>query len=216
MATIARRQAAARCTMLACLFAMVLHPSLADAKPRPFCGYSLSKGWFGKPGSTYVTRQAGPSDASGIPQVIARIYKVLDIAPDIDVYLAEKEDNAFATVAGGKKIIVVDVGFVEEVNRRAKTKWGAIHVIAHELGHHIAGFSSDRHRGELNADYWSGQVLQRLGAARQAATMGILAVGTTADTSTHPGKHKRATIIEQGWDDAKAGKIDYSFCDGCK
>jgi len=182
---------------------------------RPFCGYSLKSGWFGKAGSSYVTHKAKRNDKSGVPQVIEKIYESLNIAPDVEIYLAEREDNAFATVAGGKKIIVVDVGFVEGINRKAKTEWAAIQVIAHELGHHIAGFNSDSHRAELNADYWSGQALQRLGAGRQAATKAILAIGTEVDTSSHPSKHRRAATIEKGWDDALSKKIDYGFCDDC-
>jgi Zn-dependent protease with chaperone function len=183
---------------------------------RPFCGYSLRKGWIGKAGHSYVTHRPKRNDKSGVPQVIERIYESLRIEPDIEIYLAEREDNAFATVAGGKKIIVVDVDFVARVNRQAKTEWGAIQVIAHELGHHIAGFNEDAHRAELNADYWSGQALQRLGAGREAATKAILAIGTETDTDTHPSKYRRAATIEKGWDDALSKKIDYGFCDDCK
>lgn len=190
--------------------------SSAQEKKRPFCGFSLTKGWFGSAGSEYITRKAKPQDESGVPQVINQIYKSLGISPDIDILIAKNEDNAFATVAGGRKIIVVDVDFVDNVNRRAKTEWGAIQVIAHELGHHIAGFSGDSHRAELNADYWSGQALQRLGAARIAASKAILAIGSERDTNSHPSKYRRARVIEQGWDDGRAGKIDYSFCNNCK
>lgn len=210
------RRFACGCLVLGGLSPLIFAPQSAHAKTPPFCGFSVKDGWFGKPGSEYVTHRAGPRDKSGVPQVISRILKALSINPEIDVFLAEREDNAFATVAGGRKIIVVDVAFVEKVNRIAKTQWGAIQVIAHELGHHIAGFSDDRHRAELNADYWSGQALQRLGAARAASTKAILAIGSEIDTDTHPSKHRRAPTIEKGWDDALAGKIDYSFCDGCK
>jgi hypothetical protein len=89
-------------------------------------------------------------------------------------------------------------------------------VIAHEVGHHIAGFSTNRHRSELNADYWSGQSLQRLGSTKVAATSAILAVGNEADTPSHPAKSRRAATIGRGWDDAARGTIDYSFCDDCR
>jgi hypothetical protein len=159
---------------------------------------------------------AESNDKSGIPKVVDKIKDALSIQADFDVYIAEQEDNAFATVANGRKLLVVDVGFLEKLNRRANSDWGAIQVIAHEIGHHIAGFSNDRHRSELNADYWSGQSLQRLGSAKTAATSAILAVGTEFDTPSHPNKNLRATTIERGWDDAKKGRIDYSFCDNCR
>ncbi|TYO68400.1 hypothetical protein FXV83_00785 [Bradyrhizobium hipponense] len=142
--------------------------------------------------------------------------RTLGFKVDFDIFIAEKEDNAFASVANGHKILVVDVGFVSKMNRVAGTEWGAIQIIAHEVGHHIAGFGGDRHRNELNADYWSGQACQRLGSAKDAAEKAILAVGTDADTPSHPNKRRRADIIGQGWEDAKLGKIDYSFCDNCR
>ena len=97
------------------------------------------------------------------------------------------------------------------------TQWAAIQVIAHEVGHHIAGFSHNRHQSELDADYWSGQTLQRLGSAKEAAIQAILTVGTDQDTASHPNKHIRATTIERGWVDAYQQKIDRSHCiNGCR
>lgn len=119
-------------------------------------------------------------------------------------------------MAGGRRIVAVDVNFVENINRAARSEWGAIQVIAHEIGHHIAGFSADRHKAELNADYWSGRALHRLGASRSAATSAILAIGSNVDSSSHPSKFRRAAIIEKGWDDSSAGRVDYAFCDDCR
>jgi hypothetical protein len=188
----------------------------ARAQARPFCRYSLKDGWTDTGPTEYVTRHATGNDRSGIPQLARRINEVLSIQVQFDIFIAEREDNAFAAVAGGRKILVVDVDFLEKLNRKAGTQWAAIQVVAHEIGHHIAGFSQDRHRGELSADYWSGQVLQRLGSAREAATAAILTVGTDFDSPSHPNKQRRAQTIGRGWDDARRKFIDRSFCiDGC-
>lgn len=204
------------CLAAAPLAAATLAPTPARAQALPFCRYSLRDGWSASGPSEYITREARPDDPSGIPQIVARIRQVFSIAVPFDIYIAEKEDNAFAAVANGKKILVVDVGFLEKINGTARTQWGAIQVVAHEVGHHIAGFSQDRHRGELNADYWSGQALQRLGSAMEAATAAIRAFGTDFDTSSHPNKTRRAQTIERGWTDARRNYIDYSFCDACR
>lgn len=195
----------------------------AQKKALPFCSFSVEGGWSDKPPDAYLTRKseyivrkAKGTDSSGIPQVISRVKRTLDISAPIDIYIAKDENNAFATVSGGRKIIVADVGFLDQINSASGTEWGAIQVLAHEVGHHIAGFDSDSHRGELNADYWSGQVLQRLGAARSASTRAILTFGTDFDTSSHPAKSRRATIIERGWDDASRNYVDYSFCISCQ
>jgi hypothetical protein len=179
--------------------------------------YSLRGGWSG--GDTereYITRRAGPEDRSGVPQVVARIRQALRFDVNFDILIAEDEDNAFATVANGRKILVVDVDFLEQLNGVARTQWAAIQVIAHEVGHHIAGFLPEHHRSELSADYWSGQSLQRLGATQAAAARAILTVGTEVDTPTHPNKYARRDAIARGWQDAARGRIDYSFCAACR
>lgn len=187
----------------------------ASAAGLPFCRFSLRDGWSNAGPEEYITHRAGPKDKSGVPQVVSRIRHTLSITPTFDILIAESEDNAFATVAGGKKILVVDVGFLEKINGIAGTQWAAIQVIAHEVGHHIAGFGPEPHKSELNADYWSGQALQRLGAALHASVAAILAVGTDFDTASHPKKTTRAGVIERGWTDAARGAMDYSFCLSC-
>lgn len=185
-------------------------------RARPFCRFSVREGWSDVGPREYITHRARPNDPSGVPQILRGVLTALSVRVAIEVYIAEREDNAFATVADGRKLVVVDVGFLEKLNAIAGTEWAAVQVLAHELGHHIAGFVSDAHRGELNADYWSGQALQRLGAARAAATAAILSIGTEDDTPSHPSKGRRSRIIARGWDDASNGTIDYSFCEACK
>lgn len=202
------------CCGLAGSLAVGLSSRLALAA-QPICLFSITNGWNAN-AHEFISRQARTDDPSGVPEVVDKIMSSLSFRADFDIYIAENENNAFATVSNGRKLLVVDVGFVRNINRIAGTEWGAIQVIAHEVGHHIAGFSDDRHRSELNADYWSGQVCQRLGSARDAAQRTILAVGSPVDTPTHPNKQRRADIIGRGWDDAKVGRIDYSFCNDCR
>jgi hypothetical protein len=208
------------CTAAGLISGLVTPPlaiSVSRAQGRiPFCRFSLEDGWSADGKMEWITRQATRNDRSGVPQVIREIVRVLKFREPIEVYIAKQENNAFATVAQGRKLIVADVEFLESLNRYAGTEWGAIQVIAHEVGHHIAGFIQDRPRGELNADYWSGQALQRLGADKDAATSAILVFGTDVDTQTHPNKHRRAEVIARGWNDSYRGKVDYSFCEACR
>ena len=190
----------------------------AETHPRPFCRYSLSDGWSGDAprGEEYIDHKAGSGDRSGVPQVVARIEQCLNFRAAIDVFIAEQEDNASATIANGRKVLVVDVDFLEKIDKLTGTQWAGIQVIAHEIGHHIAGFAANSHSNELNADYWSGQALQRLGSSLPAATKAILTVGTELDTDSHPNKYRRRDVITQGWQDSKAGTVDYSHCLDCR
>lgn len=180
----------------------------------PFCSFSLDDGWSSYGSSNYVNaRRPRPNDPSGVPQVVDAINVALGISPNFDVYISEGQNNASASVSNGRKILSIDVDFLEEINRMAGTEWGAIQVIAHEVGHHIAGFLNDRLRGELNADYWSGQALQRLGSSRESAQAAIMAFGSEQDSPSHPNKYSRARTIARGWDDAGRDFIDRTFCD---
>jgi len=206
----------AACCGIATAFGLGAGLTSSQGHRVPFCGYSIKGGWTDEARTEYITRRARKEDPSGIPQVVAQIKDSLNIRVDFDVYIARDENNAFATVANGRKILVVDVDFLDELNRLTGTQWSAIQVIAHEVGHHIAGFMDDRHRGELSADYWSGQALQRLGSSMEAAQTCILTVGSDHDSASHPNKRRRAATIERGWNDASQGKVDYSFCLECR
>lgn len=206
--------------MGALLLALLLVPwAHAESTQRPFCRFSLDdREWSNTGPQEYIARRANPrNDASGVPQVVREINRSLSIAPDFDIVILEGDDNAFATVASGRRILAIDVGFLDRLNREVGTEWGAISVIAHEVGHHIDGLSQGNPlRRELNADYWSGQVLQRLGSSARAAISTILEIGTDDDTDTHPSKWARAEKIKQGWTDASEGRIDYSHCMNCR
>jgi len=207
---------ATRRSVVTGLFALPVAVAMGKDHVPPFCHFSLNGGWGDDGRDSYITHEAKPNDKSGVPQVVKNIEKVFGFNVPIHVMIAAQEDNAYATVAGNKKILIVDVGFLEKVNQYAGTEWSAISIIAHEIGHHIAGFVGPSHTRELNADYWSGQALQRLHAARDASTAAILTFGTELDTQSHPNKYRRRDVILKGWDDAASGRIDYSHCDSCE
>lgn len=185
-----------------------------------FCGYSLDKGFYGTPESrSFITREARSGGSDGIVEVIQRMEQVMSFDVPISVYVSEDENNCYATISGSRRILVADVEFLEAMNRASSTKWAAISIIAHELGHHIAGFNhhADRRDGELDADYWSGYILAKLGASRDATTMCMLALpGNEEESVTHPSKYRRVPAIRAGWDDATSGRIDYSRCQDCE
>jgi hypothetical protein len=198
------------------LVSTVFKPACAAARV-PICSFSIHGGWSDTAGRRILARTTDSGDQSGIPQIVSRIENKLGFSADIEVLITRNhEDNAFATLVNGRKFLVVDTAFVDDANRIAGTDWAAIEIIAHEIGHHIAGFADDSYVCELNADYWSGQALQRLGAGEDATKKSMLAVGDPSDTATHPNKYRRADIVAKGWADAKASTIDWSHCERCR
>ena len=187
---------------------------------KSFCGFNLKKGFYNI-GQTreYITKEARLGDDSGIPDVIQEIQTTLNFNIPIKVFIAKEEDNCFASTGNnGVRMIIADQLFLNRVNKASGTKWAAISIIAHEIGHHIAGFTKNASQldSELDADYWSGYILRKLGASKEASVKCILHFGTEYDTNSHPNKYSRAATIKQGWDDAVKGSYDHSRCESCE
>ncbi|WP_076069442.1 TPM domain-containing protein [Sphingomonas montana] len=86
--------------------------------------------------------------------------------------------------------------------------WGPISIMAHEIAHHLSGHTivpgGSRPEIELEADKFSGYVLQKMGAPLADAQRMILTVGSNHGSPTHPAKDRRAASIRQGWAEARA------------
>ncbi|MGR3811286.1 MORN repeat-containing protein [Jiulongibacter sp. NS-SX5] len=117
-------------------------------------------------------------------------------------------DNCFAATRNGERLIVYDGSFMRRVNSLAKTDWGAMSVLAHEIGHHLQGHTlkyggSDPER-ELEADEFSGFVMYQMGASLKEAQSAIWKLTTDYDTGSHPPRRKRLASIKTGYNKAKA------------
>jgi hypothetical protein len=116
-------------------------------------------------------------------------------------------NNAYATMYQNQRWIVYDNNFLENLDAYASTKWASISVMAHEVGHHyynhVIKNQGSTIPSELEADKFSGYVMQRLGATLAQAKAAMEKIGTANATSTHPAKYDRLNSIEAGWNMAK-------------
>lgn len=116
-------------------------------------------------------------------------------------------NNAYATVIRNQRYIIYDNGFLENLDSYAKTKWASLSVMAHEMGHHYRNHVLDN-RGstpakEIEADYFSGYVMAKMGAGLNDALAAMQNIASERGSSTHPAKASRLTAISQGWNYAK-------------
>jgi hypothetical protein len=116
-------------------------------------------------------------------------------------------NNAYATIIRNRRYIVYDNDFLENLDSYAGTKWASISVLAHEMGHHYRNHVVDT-RGstppkEIEADYFSGYVMAKLGASLNEAMAAMEKIASPQGSSSHPGKSDRLTAISQGWNYAK-------------
>ena len=81
--------------------------------------------------------------------------------------------NAYATMQGGQRWIVYDNTFLEDIDAYAKTKWASISIMAHEMGHHyyehVVNGQGSTVPTEIEADAFSGYVMQKEGATLEQA-----------------------------------------------
>lgn len=116
--------------------------------------------------------------------------------------------NAYATIIRNARWIIYDNNFLEDIDAYAATKWASISVLAHEMGHHyynhvISGQGSTPPK-EIEADAFSGYVMQKLGATLNESLAAMNAIATEQASASHPGKKDRLAAITRGWNAAKA------------
>lgn len=120
--------------------------------------------------------------------------------------------NAAALIVRGEsglpeRIIAYNVGFMEQVRAATENNdWATISIMAHEIGHHLSGHTlmpgGSQPPIELEADKFSGFVLQKMGARMEDAKKAISTLVPERDGATHPGRAKRLLAISEGWSES--------------
>ena len=141
-------------------------------------------------------------------QVVSTMLDVIKWTENFNLKEQNGIQNAYATINGGQRWIVYDNNFLEDIDAYAKTKWASISIMAHEMGHHyydhvVSGKGSNV-PSEIEADAFSGYMIQKQGGTLEQALAAMSAIGTERQTATHPAKADRLTAITRGWNAAKA------------
>src|SRR5882762_11341739 len=151
----------------ACLVLQLWQPALVFALALKLDG---SCSYFGEklPASAEVT----PATNNAIT-LIQRIVDVSGLARNFEVRAAFVP-NAAAVTLGTTRYILYNPRFVDDITATTRNRWSAMGTMAHEVGHHLNGHTlqagGSRPDIEREADYFSGFVLQRLGARLSDAT----------------------------------------------
>ena len=143
----------------------------------------------------------------GARHALDRIMKHTGLPANF-MLLGGNVDNAEASVKDGMRYIVFRPDFMEGVETGTGTNWASVSILAHEIGHHLAGHTLDglgsRPGVELEADHFSGFVLCKMGASLEQANAAMNLIAHTYASQTHPGKAARLTAIADGWNEAMA------------
>jgi hypothetical protein len=148
-------------------------------------------------------------EAAAVFREILAATGIPGVADRIQVRASAETANAEAQIGeDGQRYIFYNSTFMRELGARTRQFWSQVFVIAHEVGHHIAGhldFAGQNHRVELEADRYAGFILGRMGATHDEAIAAIGAIGTGAGSSTHPPRDQRVQIVSLGWNDGATG-----------
>ena len=121
--------------------------------------------------------------------------------------VAADVDNAAAVIHDHKRYILYNQKFMDEVRKKTKSEFGALSILAHEIGHHLSGHTllvkEARPELELEADRFSGFILAKMGATMEDACIAIDTYGSIKGSSTHPARRSRIAAIVNGWKEEK-------------
>jgi hypothetical protein len=142
-----------------------------------------------------------------VSMAIENIVKRSGLKQNFYVMECPNTDNCFAATRNGERLIVYDAKFMNRLSDLTKTDWGALSILAHEIGHHLQGHTikpaGSEHEKELEADEFSGFVMYQMGATLKQAQAAIASLTTEYTTTTHPARSKRLRSIEAGYLNAK-------------
>lgn len=137
--------------------------------------------------------------------VVTKILKHTGLNQNFEIQAANVP-NAMATIRGDKRYILYNQEFMRGIKNATQTDWSGTSILAHEIGHHLQGHTiqagGSRPVIELEADKYSGFVLQRMGATIDQSKAAMEALGSDAGSSTHPKKRDRLVAIVAGWNEA--------------
>lgn len=142
-------------------------------------------------------------------QIITDILRYNSIAARNFVVRASPQvPNAAAAIHDRKNYILYNPDWMSRLTSSSRKPWEVYSVLAHEIGHHVNGHpiegGGSRPNKELEADYFSGGTLFKMGASLDESLALMRRIGSPTGSATHPAKKSRLDAIDKGWRDAKA------------
>ncbi len=158
-------------------------------------------------------KQASFTTNKEVKEAVGEILKRIGLPVNFVLVSCPNIKNArAATGDDGLRYIVYDMNFISTIGSGSNTDWAAMSILAHELGHHFDGHTlrppktlEEQRKNELQADFFSGFILQRLGSTLEESQIAIKANSADGDDtySTHPNKEKRLASVTEGYNSGK-------------
>jgi hypothetical protein len=192
------------------LLVALLLPSAASAQlVRDHEGEGGVRGFHGPATAGHIRRSfQSDADARAEFERILSAVGLTWITDRVALRASAETPNAEAGIGkNGERFIFYNALFMQKLRQRTTDDWSLVSILAHEVGHHLAFHTEVDgrwHEFELEADYFSGFVLRRLGVTLDQALAGLRAIGPKQASQTHPGLDQRLQAIAIGWTDGGA------------
>jgi len=179
---------------LLCFISLQIKADINSIDVEQACSY------FGEAMSGSVYAFGSGNDAE---RIISEIVAVSGLPQNFSVSSASVPDAAAVIHNEQERWVLYNINFMQEMEEKTGSQWAAYSIMAHEIGHHLSGHTltglGSRPKTELEADKYSGFIMNRLGATLKEAQMTMQIVGTENESSTHPAKRDRLAAIASGW-----------------
>jgi hypothetical protein len=152
-----------------------------------------------------ATSVEGSADAKAKVQLIISVIGIP--MTSFEVRASNDVANAEATTDhdGKDRLILYNPTWMDRFKAPMASNWADWVVLAHEVGHHVA-FHMDpsfpSHDAELQADYFAGFILNKLGAPLTDVQLAMAMASTDDATPSHPAKAERVAEVRKGWEAA--------------
>jgi hypothetical protein len=156
-------------------------------------------------GTIGVIKDAQPS--SRARDAVEEIARLVGLPNDFKVRLTAEVSSASATKdEEGRKYILMNPEFLSELEKGSN--WLMIAVVAHEIGHIMAGHleqdtGQEYIRQELEADHFAGVILARLGATLDEAQSFFKRLPPAGIPGLSPDRASRLDAVARGWQSAQ-------------
>ena len=134
------------------------------------------------------------------------LAKVIGIEPNFALFKGafKNGSTAFAVIHAKDRHIVYDQAKFRF--KKSEVYWKELGILAHELGHHVAGHTAvphkDSHAQELEADKFAGYALALLGGNEEQALLWTQIL-SDKPSRTHPERARRVAAAREGWQQAR-------------
>lgn len=191
----ATRRSSMAWSLIVVLFLLI--PLGIDAQPRERLETLNACSYSGVASPSNVLTFASDEEAE---IAVRQIVEASGLAQNFEIRAAGVS-NAAAAIDGGKRFLLYNQGFISDLRAKTGTRWAALSVMAHEIGHHLNSHTLEPKRDpqfEIEADYFSGFVLQKIGA-KLVEAQSALNYLPEMQSETHPPKHDRLAAVASGW-----------------